>query len=91
MKLGEFFNVKDEGDRLAIRLGECMCGALVCTRCQSVVERSQQRSHMCRNATAEVDPATKALMAKVCKPCPGCGNLIQFTEVRARGLKPGVD
>ena len=77
VKLGEFYNV---GDALALRLGVCTCGAVICTRCKSVIPAEEQASHMCRNASAEADPATKALMTKIGKQCPGCGNFVQKTE-----------
>ena len=78
VKLGEFYNV---GDSLAIRLGECpTCEATICVRCKSVVPAGERRKHMCRHATAEADPATKALLARIGKKCPACGKIVEKTE-----------
>lgn len=68
------------GDALALRLGECTCGALVCVRCKSVVPAAQRSEHMCREGTAETDSATVALMAKIGKQCPACGKFVEKTE-----------
>merc|ERR1711871_1903649 len=38
------------------------------------------QAHMCTQATATVNPATLALMAKIGKKCPGCGKFVQKTE-----------
>jgi hypothetical protein len=78
VKLGDFFNVDE--DNLAIRLGECTCGAAVCVRCKSVVEPDERATHMCKKVDAETDEKTKALMAKIGKKCPACGKLVEKTE-----------
>ena len=40
----------------------------------------ERRKHMCRHATAEADPATKALLARIGKKCPACGKIVEKTE-----------
>ena len=77
VKLGEFFSV---GDKMALRLGRCDCGALVCSRCYTVVppaEGDKRRLHLCKTATAEADPATLELMKRIGRKCPACGNFVQ--------------
>ena len=75
--LGEFFDV---GQGIAVRLGQCPCGALVCSRCKALVDHRQAHTHVCKNATAEIDSATKALITKIGKACPACGMLIEKNQ-----------
>jgi len=67
-------------EKLAVRLGQCPnCAAAICTRCKTMVQPEAMLSHMCAEVTAETDPATLALMAKIGKKCPACGKFVEKT------------
>ena len=72
-RLGAFFDVK-EG--VAVRLGRCPCGALICSRCKALVPAADGMTHLCKDATAD-DPASRELIAKIGKKCPACGLFIE--------------
>jgi hypothetical protein len=74
VRLGEFADV---GVGVAVRLGRCPCGGLVCSRCKALVPAADVRSHVCKVATSADDPATRALIAKIGKKCPACGMFIE--------------
>jgi hypothetical protein len=71
--------ISREDGALAIRLGECPCGALLCVACKTLVQAEDAQAHVCKEGGEAADPATRALMTKVCKACPGCGMLLQNT------------
>jgi hypothetical protein len=78
--LGEIFS---RNGTVGMRLGRCPmggCGALICQACRTLVEPHEASTHMCKQGGATIDAATKALMTKVCKPCPGCGTYLQKNE-----------
>ena len=75
--LGEVVAV---GGAIGLRLSVCECGALICHACKALVDPADATAHMCKQGGATVDPASKALLAKVCKACPGCGMLQQKTD-----------
>lgn len=79
-ELGAWRGDKHVGKDLhVLRHGVCACGAFVCVRCERQVEEADK--HECPDSAApEVDPASIAMMAKICKPCPACGALIQKNE-----------
>ena len=72
-RLGAFFDVKQG---VAVRLGCCPCGALICSRCKGLVPAAERLSHLCKDATAD-DPASRELIAKIGKACPACGLFIE--------------
>jgi len=77
VSLGEVVAV---GGAIGLRLGTCECGALICHACKTLVDPADATTHMCKQGGAAVDPASKALLAKVCKACPGCGMPQQKTD-----------
>ena len=75
--LGEMLCRRGAG---ALRLGVCECGALVCGACQARIPPDEADGHLCKQGGEAIDAASQALLATVCKPCPGCGLLMQKTE-----------
>ena len=78
-KLGEFF---DTADGVAVRLGKCPCGALVCARCKALVPAKDERTHVCKSGhgLGADDAAARQLMAKIGKKCPACSMFIEKNE-----------
>ena len=76
-KLGEFF---DTADGVAVRLGRCPCGALVCARCKALVPAKDERAHVCKSGPGADDAAARQLMAKIGKKCPACSMFIEKNE-----------
>ena len=62
-----------------LRLGQCHCGALVCTACLMEIDAQDAETHDCMRGAKkgeEIDAKTLAMMKKVGKKCPNCGNFI---------------
>ena len=76
-KLGEFF---DTADGVAVRLGRCPCGALVCARCKALVPAKDERTHVCKSGPGADDAAARQLMARIGKKCPACSMFIEKNE-----------
>ena len=93
VKLPNGHPARKTGISYVLRMGRCDCGVVICGRCEFALKSkeydltreslSQQNElHDCRLVDAEVtviDEKTMALMAKIGKKCPGCGNFVQRT------------
>ena len=75
--LGQMFSRRGPA---GLRLGKCECGALICLACETVVPTQDAHVHVCKAGGEAMDPATQALIARIAKPCPGCGTLCQKTD-----------
>ena len=77
VSVGEIFSRRGPA---GLRLGRCECGALVCLACETRVPDAEATAHLCKQGGEALDPASKALLARIAKACPGCGTLCQKTE-----------
>eukprot|EP00466_Bigelowiella_natans_P008205 jgi/Bigna1/73943/fgenesh1_pg.26_\ len=57
--------------------GLCECGCVFCMSCHAKLDPDKAGEHDCKKGEVKMDKQTEALLKKLGKKCPCCGNFLQ--------------